>query len=306
MIKGYKLYISIPLLFIFANLLYAENEESSKQAEKKPVKAVSKQEQKSKANPTQNKDEIKLKGLTIKLKDKEVHMDAQICLDEGFLEYLMCLPNTFEHESIFVTKTKPELLHTGLLLIGMEPYRGFGGIAGLWLDKTNKKEKASMKIEIEVEGQEEFGRVNLNDFLTYRSGDDFDPMDIQKDKEKEEVDPDRPVKDSWIFTGSFFHETKEKKKIYAANLGGVVIAIWPQPASVIQFGEETLNPHQSDNNGLEISGEHGLTVGTNVRIIFSQKKVVKKKKAGPKKSDKKKESGSKKEPSSVGRDLDKF
>jgi hypothetical protein len=224
-----------------------------------------------KAKIKTEQSEIKLKGLVIKLKEKEVHMDAQICLEDGLLEFLMCLPNTFEHESLFVTKTKPELLHTALLLIGMEPYRGFGGLASLWLDKTGKKAKASLNIEVELTDGTEKTRVKLVEFLTYRQDDGYDAMGMQKKIENDE-DPDRPVTDSWVFTGSFFHETKEKKKIYAANIGGVVMAIMPQSAAVIQFGEESLNPYQGDGNGLEISGEHGITAGTNVTIIFSKLK----------------------------------
>ncbi len=218
-----------------------------------------------------DQSEIKLKGLTIKLKEKEVHMDAQLCLAEGLLEYLMCLPDSFEHESLLMTRTKPELLHTGLLLIGMEPYSGFGGLAALWGDKTGKKAKSSLNIEIEMGVGDKKERIKLIDFLSYRSGDNYDAMGLQK-KVEEGKDPDRAVTDSWIFTGSFFHTTKEKKKVYAANLGGVAIAIMPQQAAVIQFGEENFNPYQGDDNGLEISGEHKITAGTNVVVIFSKLK----------------------------------
>ncbi|MHC4885529.1 MAG: hypothetical protein ACYTGH_10635, partial [Planctomycetota bacterium] len=50
---------------------------------------------------------INLPGYSIDLAKREVRMEAEICLDQGILEYLACTPGTFEHESIVVTSAKP-------------------------------------------------------------------------------------------------------------------------------------------------------------------------------------------------------
>jgi hypothetical protein len=254
-------------IFVFSLSASAKKAEVKKESSKKDKKSEVK-----KVTAEPKSKNIKLKGLEINLEKKEVLLDAKICLKDGLLEYLMCLPDTFEHESLLVTKTKPELLHTGLLLIGMDPYKGFMGIPGVWFENDKNKFNASLNIEIEMDIDGEKTRVKLVELLSYRGGDNYD--ELMNSSKEPDFDPDKPVTDSWIFTGSFFHQTKDKKKIYAANLGGVVTAIWPQPASVIQFGEEHSNPYQGENHGLEISGEHPLTVGANVKVVFSKKKTT--------------------------------
>jgi hypothetical protein len=45
---------------------------------------------------------------------------ARVVLREGFLEQLLCLRNTKEHESILATDAPPRLIHAGLLLTGAQ------------------------------------------------------------------------------------------------------------------------------------------------------------------------------------------
>ena len=49
-----------------------------------------------------------------------------------FLEWLVCTPDTKEHESLVLTKVKPSLIHAALLALGLEP-----GKPGIW-DWTGK------------------------------------------------------------------------------------------------------------------------------------------------------------------------
>jgi hypothetical protein len=46
---------------------------------------------------------------------------ARVVLREGYLEHLLCLSNTKEHEAILATDAPPRLIHAGLLLTGAEP-----------------------------------------------------------------------------------------------------------------------------------------------------------------------------------------
>src|SRR5919107_197318 len=46
---------------------------------------------------------------------------AQVVLRDGFLEHLLCLRHTKEHEAILATDASPRLIHAGLLLTGAEP-----------------------------------------------------------------------------------------------------------------------------------------------------------------------------------------
>ncbi len=49
-------------------------------------------------------------------KDRRLILRARVCLNEGFLEHLLCREQTKEHESILATKATPRMIHAGLLL----------------------------------------------------------------------------------------------------------------------------------------------------------------------------------------------
>ncbi len=46
---------------------------------------------------------------------------GEVCLTEGVLEMLACLKRTKEHEAIFSIDTKAQIVHAGLLALGIEP-----------------------------------------------------------------------------------------------------------------------------------------------------------------------------------------
>jgi hypothetical protein len=198
-----------------------------------------------------NKKNMKLPGLDIDVKNKKVTLEAQICLTEGILEYLMCLPNSFEHESIFMIKVKPELLHMGLLLIGSEPLP-FKGRELAMLNVKNNKSRLKIEVSWMDNGKEK--KFDLNKLL----------LDRQDEKKK------LVAKDSWYFAGSYFTE----KNVYAANLHMSIISLHKHPASVIHYGEHATDPHQSENGGFEVNNKICPDYGTKVKLIFS---VVKKK-----------------------------
>lgn len=50
---------------------------------------------------------LKEAGIEIDAKKHEVRVDATVCLAEGILEYLVCLPDTFEHEDSEVAEYHP-------------------------------------------------------------------------------------------------------------------------------------------------------------------------------------------------------
>jgi hypothetical protein len=203
---------------------------------------------------------IVLPGYSIDLAKREVRMEAEVCLEQGILEYLACTPGTFEHESIVVTSAKPELLHTALLLIGLTPTPRFNTLGSLAWEMTGKEPTGLVKIDMEWEEDGKPVRVNLHRLLINRE-------EEEEGGEAEEIDESNPGP-YWVFTGSFFHKMKDKE-VYAANLSGVVVAIWPSPASVIQYGKKTLNPYRGEDHGLEINTETCPPKGTKVKLIFT-------------------------------------
>lgn len=91
---------------------------------------------------------------------RQVSFEAEVCLREGMLEFLICAWDTKKHESILHTKARASHLHAALLLLGLsagKPARWSGEdedarflppagagleIALLWKDKDGKLKRA--------------------------------------------------------------------------------------------------------------------------------------------------------------------
>ena len=192
--------------------------------------------------------QFKGSGIEVDLKKHEVRMDAEVCLAEGILEFLICLPDTYEHETVFVTKCKPSLLHIALVLIGLEPSRF--ALAGLgWLDTATKKDRSRVNIEVEFEESGKKARCKVSELLVSREHEDGE------------------VPDRWVFSGSIVVK-HEGKKVYAADHHGVIAGIIPG-SGVIQFAEKTGNPYRGEQEGLEADSETVPAKGTRVKLVFS-------------------------------------
>ncbi|MDZ4685583.1 MAG: YdjY domain-containing protein [Planctomycetaceae bacterium] len=50
-------------------------------------------------------------------------LKGDVCLRDGLLEMLVCLKRTKEHEAIFSVDTKAQIVHAGLIALGVEPGR---------------------------------------------------------------------------------------------------------------------------------------------------------------------------------------
>lgn len=178
-----------------------------------------------------------------------MRIDATVCLDEGILEYLVCRPGTFEHETVFTTRCQPAKLHVALLAIGLVPHpfrpEGFG-----WWATARQKPRSRVVIEVEWEHEGTTVRRPVGTFLTNRER------------------PDGVAATHWIFTGSAFFK-HEGKNHYAADHTGVTIGIIPEGCGVVQFGERAGIPYQGEDQGLEINTETVPRVGTKVKLIFT-------------------------------------
>jgi len=211
------------------------------------------------------KTEIKLPGVTISRVTSEVRVKAVACLESGILEYVVCRPDTFEHEAIFTTAAKPELVHAALLLIGLEPTPQKPGLAELWFEEAMKREASRLNIEVEWKEKDDVKRVTLASLLRRRGK--VDGAEARK-KKKEKVGA---VENAWVFAGSFIRQNPETgERFYAANGGGVLVGIWPNPSTVIQFGISEGNPYDGKDLGMEIREDRVPKKGTGVELIFSK------------------------------------
>jgi hypothetical protein len=247
-LKNKTLYLFVLILTSLVTCGYSQ--EDKKNTEKK----TDKQEK------TPAKQEMtKVPGFKIDVKKKEVRMEAEICLTTGLLEYLVCLPQTFEHEAIFVTKSKPQILHAALLMIGREPTHLMKE-KFKWWEVIKKRPKSRLKIDVEWKDKKgKLQRIPLHKLLIDRGA---------KEDAKEE---ERYAKDEWYFNGSFFIDGK-----YAAIDDATVIAVQPMGSSVIQYGIDAGNPYSGDHIGFAINSKLCPKYGTKVDLIFSEKKIEKK------------------------------
>lgn len=215
-------------------------------------------------------EEVKMPtGITVNRVSREVHIDAEVCLDVGILEYVVCKPDSFEHESIFTTTAKPELVHAALLLCGMKPTPQLRGMTEVWTEKALKQKLSRIKIEVEWEEKGKKKRVNLTSLLKDRE--DVNGTAATAGSKVKRVSK---VQDAWIFSGSMVVEnTQTGKPFYAANASGILVGIWPDPSTVIQYGVVSGNPYEGEHLGVEINEKNIPKVETKVKLIFSQYKV---------------------------------
>jgi len=211
--------------------------------------------------------EVKMPGVTINRATREVSIDAEVCLQSGILEYVVCRPDTFDHESIFTTNAKPELVHAALLLCGLKPTPQLPGMHDLWCEKAMKQEQSRVKIEVEWEEKGVQKRVNLTSLLRNRQDLIVDTGVVASEKQEKEPQ----VQDAWIFAGSFLYVSKESgKRFYAANSSGILVGIWPNPSTVIQYGLASGDPYKGKHLGLEIYEERVPKLETKVKLVFSR------------------------------------
>jgi hypothetical protein len=247
--------ISVGLILSLATLIIATAEPAAPAPSKE-------------ANPevTVTETEIKLPGVTINRATREVRIDAEVCLQAGLLEYVVCRPDTFEHEAIFTAKAKPELVHAALLLCGLKPTPQLPGMSALWAEKAMKQKQSRVKIEVEWQEEGVQKRVNLTSLLRDRQ----DYTEVAEAAAPNKVKKETEVQDAWIFAGSFLHVNKQTgKQFYAANSSGILVGIWPDPSTVIQYGAPNGDPYKSEHLGMEIHEDRVPKEGTKVKLVFS-------------------------------------
>lgn len=225
---------------------------------------------------TVTETEVKLPGVTVDRRTHEVRIEAAVCLDSGILEYVVCHPGTFEHEAIFTTEVKPELLHAALLLARLKPTPQRAGLTDLWWGKAMKQKNSRVKIEVEWEREGEPKRVNLTSMLRDREGSEGGDKETSATAQRQ-----KKLQDAWVFAGSFMHTNKNTgARAYAANLSGILVGIWPDPSTVIQYGIPSGNPYEGKGLGIEINKENVPDVGTKVTLVFSRHAPAQKKPSG--------------------------
>ncbi len=159
-----------------------------------------------------NKEWKKLSDdLWLDAKTRTLIMRARVCLREGYLEHLVCLDRTKEHESIMATRATPRMIHAGLILAAGDP-----GSPVKYRPKFQAPTGPKVQIEVEYDDNGATKKAEARTWV--------------KSKET-----DKPLETNWVFAGSeFFQDPDTKKTIYAAD-GGDLITVANFPSAILDL-----------------------------------------------------------------------
>ncbi|XAM00972.1 YdjY domain-containing protein [Phycisphaeraceae bacterium D3-23] len=179
-------------------------------------------------------------GILIDREARTIDIDAKVCLREcEFLEQLACSQDTREHESLLVLLAKPSMVHTALLLLGVEP-----GAPLQWVEEEDSVRTIPPRgpaigvliVTTDDEGEEVITPAN----------------EWVKDQKTDEV----MRGNTWLFAGSKFVEVNGQE-MYVADAYGTAI-------SLVNFGDDLLarSTEMTDSND-----SHGRVWGANTDAI---------------------------------------
>lgn len=156
--------------------------------------------------------------ISILLDERIIEFEGIVCLDLGWLEQIVCIPGTREHESLIVTLAKPSEIHAALLMTEYEP-----GRPGRWIYEDDKisiippeGDKIEILIRYTVDGKSTTEPIQ-NWIRDYQGKIEFPG-------------------DPWVFGGSLLADNPEYMgpgQHYVADYSGSVIGL-------VTFGDELL------------------------------------------------------------------
>lgn len=163
------------------------------------------------------------KNLWFDAKDRTLILRARVSLREGYLEHLLCLEYTKEHESVLATEAPARMIHAGLILVAGEPGKPVRY-------RPEFQAPSGPAIDIEAEWTENETTKTL------------DARKFVKDQKTAKV-----LDTHWVFAGSeLFQDPETKKVIYAADGGDLI--------TVANFSSAILDlPFASSNSDAERS-----------------------------------------------------
>lgn len=142
------------------------------------------------------------KGIWFDPGQRRLVLRARVCLREGYLEHLLCLSRSKEHESILATEAAPRMIHAGLLLTGAE-----AGKPVQFLPEF--RAPTGTAIDIEVEWKDQEGKEQRADARTW----------------VKESDSAATMKQRFVFAGSELFKDPETGEMRFAADGGDLITV---------------------------------------------------------------------------------
>ena len=163
--------------------------------------------------------------------NKYVEASGQTATTDDILEFIAVETGGRDYESLFTLDCRPSAMKFALLLIGCD---------------TN----SPVRIEVEWQGK----RRPVEEFL----------IDRQTKKS--------PGALPWIFTGSYFNQDPiSGKEVFRADEEQAFIALWPQPAVLVNLTKDFGNPYRGGDQGFEANAKLLPAKGTPVKLIVRRR-----------------------------------
>ena len=192
---------------------------------------------------------IVLDGIRIYPAERYIEVDAAICLDSGLLELFASSPGGKLHESLLVIKPKPQLIHFGLIILGLKEG---AACAAQGAPVPPRGEAVDLFAEWEEDGRT--WRVRAED-LVYNT---HTHAGMEHN--------------TWVFTGSRFVKdtdpnTGQARDIYLANATGTVITTFRDPSSILDNASE----FSADDTSYVVNEAVVPARGTAIRLLIMPK-----------------------------------
>lgn len=189
---------------------------------------------------------VRVGQVRVDLKNRQVSFDAEVCLAEGALEFLLVQWQSKTHESILHTKAKASHIHAGLLMLGLtagKPARWSGQQMGAMFLPPGG---ASLKLKLVWKDAD--GKLQSCDAGKWLTGQDAQEIE-------------RP--EHWIFIGSDILPGGR----YWAELDGEIISLTNFASAVIDvpFRSSSVN----DERGICANTKEIPPLGTNVEVVIT-------------------------------------
>ena len=198
--------------------------------------------------------DISIGKVLLSRKDKSIHIPAYANLEEGIIEYALCLPNGKIHEALLLTDADPLHISVAMKLAGFQAFEKlfpeFSEQDGNFVEKPfpspQPEDYAPACVRIEVTWKEN-GKEQRSDL-----------SDILINAKTRQKFPSG----GWHYTNScFFHGR------YQASLTGDVIAIFADRGSLINY----IGPNNDGDNesGWIVNPSRHIPTGTPATLIIS-------------------------------------
>ena len=182
---------------------------------------------------------VQLPGLRVHAETKLVEAAGHIALTNGILEFFAVEAGGRDYESLVTLTCRPSALKFALLLVGCPE------------GETNG---APLRIEIEWESGGKTNQLPVEALLLdRRTG-------------------QAPARLPWIFSGSYFSlDLSGSNQVFTADLEQAHVALWWQPAALINVRATAGNPYRGDDEGYAVNSQRVPPVGTPITLSLRRR-----------------------------------